>query len=129
MKECPDVQSTKITKSEDNVFHLAITLNAPEADVRAIIDQIEKNNPEVSMEIIKAKNKQDDTPLHCAASRGSKAICERIIAVDERLVLEGNKEGQTPLFLAALNGRKHTFQYLHSVCCKMATTTKFSEPG
>ncbi|KAI9102929.1 hypothetical protein K1719_023368 [Acacia pycnantha] len=127
MKKHPDVQSTKITKSEDNVLHLAITLDAPEAYVIELIDVIEKNNPEVSMEIIKAKNKQDNTPLHCAASRGSKAICERIIAVDERLVLEGNKEGETPLFLAALNGRTRTFKYLHSVCCNMATTTKFSE--
>ncbi|XP_028781012.1 uncharacterized protein LOC114737269 [Neltuma alba] len=126
MRQHPDVHAAKITKSEDNVLHLAITLEAPEAIVMEFINDIRKNNPEVAMEIITAQNKQQDTPLHCAAARGSTSICERILLFDERLVLKSNKEGETPLFLAALNGHKDTFQYLHSVCSKIPTT-KFSE--
>lgn len=124
IKEHPDVPSTKITKSEDNVLHLAITLHAPEAIVIKLIDEVVKKNLEVAMEIIKAKNKQEDTPMHRAASRGSKAICEKIVLVGfdvEKLVLEGNKEGETPLFLAALNGHKHAFLYLYSVCRDIAS--------
>ncbi|XP_028790148.1 uncharacterized protein LOC114746127 [Neltuma alba] len=126
MRQHPDVHATKITKSEDNVLHLAITFHAPEAIVMGLIDDVQKNNPEVAMEIITAQNKQQDTPLHCAASRGSTSICERILLFDERLALKSNKEGETPLFLAALNGHKDTFQYLHSVCSKISTT-RFSE--
>ncbi|XP_054783978.1 uncharacterized protein LOC129290940 [Prosopis cineraria] len=124
-RDHPQIQPTKITKSEDNALHLAITLDAPEATVIGLIDHIVKNNPEVSMEIIAAKNKQHDTPLHCAASRGSTSICQRIIQVDEKLVLELNNEGETPLFLAALNGHTNTFMYLHSVCRqKIATISR-----
>ncbi|XP_028790151.1 uncharacterized protein LOC114746132 [Neltuma alba] len=126
MRQHPDVHAAKITKSEDNVLHLAITLEAPEAIVMELIDDIRKNNPEVAMEIITAQNKQQDTPLHCAAARGSTSICERILLFDERLALKSNKQGETPLFLAALNGHRDTFQYLHSVCSKIPTT-KFSE--
>ncbi|KAF7814043.1 ankyrin repeat-containing protein [Senna tora] len=67
---------------------------------------------------------REDTPLHCAASRGSRRICERIVLLDasleigDALVRMLNKEGESPLFLAALHGHKNTFLYLHAVCTK-----------
>ncbi|XP_054794171.1 uncharacterized protein LOC129299734 [Prosopis cineraria] len=106
----------------DTALHWAITNKAPESIAEALVDQIYKEEYGRGMEILKAKNKRGDTPLHCAASRGSKLICEKITDVDKSLVLERNKEGETPLFSAALSGHKETFFHLYKVCSEMDNT-------
>ncbi|WJX37456.1 hypothetical protein P8452_25219 [Trifolium repens] len=80
--------------------------------VRNLMNSIIKHN---KMEALKSKNEKGDTPLHIAASRGLKDICELIIGQNgERkyLIDIGNNNGESPLFLAALFWRKQTFVYL-----------------
>ncbi|XP_028799260.1 uncharacterized protein LOC114754634 [Neltuma alba] len=102
----------------DTVLHWAITNEAPEFIVEELVDAIVEtdNNNSNALETLKAKNSRGDTPLHCAATRGSLAICRRITHVNGSLVCERNNEGETPLFLAALLGHQPAFLFLHSVC-------------
>ncbi|XP_054776663.1 uncharacterized protein LOC129285127 [Prosopis cineraria] len=98
----------------DTALHWAITNGAPEDKVERLVSKIEKTGK--ALETLKVKNSRGDTPLHCAASRGSRAICSRITRVDKSLVRERNNEGETPLFSAALKGRQLIHEYLHSIC-------------
>lgn len=100
----------------DTVLHWAITNEAPECIVEKLVDEIVETGNDKALETLKAKNSNGDTPLHCAASRGSLVICGRITRVDESLVCEHNNEGETPLFLAALLGHQPAFLFLHSIC-------------
>ncbi|XP_054778446.1 uncharacterized protein LOC129286516 [Prosopis cineraria] len=121
-KENPEIHATKINDMDDTALHSAITNGASETSVKELVDEIvtTKHN---TMEALRAGNKRQDTPLHCAASRGSSFMCRQILRVDKSLVRESNIDGETPLFLAALNGHKETFLYLHSVCRNMHTAS------
>ncbi|XP_054778442.1 uncharacterized protein LOC129286510 [Prosopis cineraria] len=102
----------------DTALHWAIANGAPEDEVvEKLVSEIEKTGK--ALETLKAKNSRGDTPLHCAASRGSDTICRRITRVHESLVCERNNEEETPLFLAALNGHQSAFDHLHSICLKV----------
>ncbi|KAK4259829.1 hypothetical protein QN277_006120 [Acacia crassicarpa] len=100
----------------DTVLHWAITNEAPEFIVEKLVDVIVEVGNDKALETLRANNSRGDTPLHCAATRGSLAICRCMTRVDESLVFELNGEGETPLFLAALLGHQLVFLFLHSIC-------------
>ncbi|XP_028781015.1 uncharacterized protein LOC114737272 [Neltuma alba] len=55
-----------------------------------------------------------DTPLHCAASRGSACICAAIIGMFHKsLIGVRNNSEETPLFLAAFHDHRVAFLVLH----------------
>lgn len=110
--ERPDSQYDEFLS--DTVLHWAITNKAPEFIVEKLVNEIVETDK--ALETLRSKNSGGDTPLHCAASRGSLTICRLITCVDKSLVCEHNNEGETPLFLAALHGHQPTFLYIHSIC-------------
>ncbi|KAF7842760.1 Ankyrin repeat-containing protein [Senna tora] len=100
----PEIHGVKITNSDDTALHVTINLGAPERTVLKLLDEIKQE------EALEAENKREDTPLHCAASRGSHVICARIVRVassldcrdgDATTTLMGkrNENGETPLFV------------------------------
>ncbi|XP_028799240.1 espin-like [Neltuma alba] len=103
----------------DTALHWAITNEAPESIVEKLVNEIANTGNGRASQTLQAKDDKGDTPLHCAASRGSIAICRHITCVCPPLVLERNNVGETPLFLAALNGHQQTFLYLHSTCMEV----------
>ncbi|KAI9079307.1 hypothetical protein K1719_038708 [Acacia pycnantha] len=146
----PEIHGTKIAEmvpkkeradagddqyESDTALHWAITFKADELTVEKLVFEIRKKHSSVgdkAMEILKSKNKLEDTPLHCAATRGSKRICKAILENDLSLpelslVIEPNKDGETPLFLAALNGNESTFFYLHLICKGLICKDKDSQ--
>ncbi|XP_054783979.1 uncharacterized protein LOC129290941 [Prosopis cineraria] len=125
-KSHPQIQAAKIAKSQDTALHVAISLGAPENIIIKLVDEIENtnvNDVQVARQTLEATNEQQDTPLHCAATRGSASICDRILRVHRDLASKPNEQGETPLFLAALNGHKRTFLYLHCFCNRIQNTT------
>ncbi|XP_058782205.1 uncharacterized protein LOC131656523 [Vicia villosa] len=107
----PKLSTVNINKSRGTALHVAVNDNKGEV-VRNLVDSIISHKIE---EALKCKNEKGDTPLHLAASRGFKDICECIIGENgERkdLILIDNNAGETPLFLAALSWQKEAFVYL-----------------
>ncbi|KAL5077321.1 hypothetical protein RYX36_016305 [Vicia faba] len=110
-KSDPKFSTIKINKSRGTALHVAVN-DESEKVVRNLVDSIISHKSEKALE---CKNEKGDTPLHLAASRGFKDICECIIGKDgERkyLIDIDNNIGETPLFLAALSWQKQTFVYL-----------------
>ncbi|RHN67059.1 putative non-specific serine/threonine protein kinase [Medicago truncatula] len=102
----------EINKSRGTALHVAVN-DGNEEVVKSLVNSIlcHKNEKEA----LKCKNEKGDTPLHLAASRGFKDICECIIGeCGERkdLIDIDNNNGESPLFLAALSWQKQTFVYL-----------------
>ncbi|XP_058782203.1 uncharacterized protein LOC131656519 [Vicia villosa] len=107
----PKFSTINIHKSRGTALHVAVNDNNGDV-VRNLVASIISHNNEKAL---KCKNEKGDTPLHLAASRGFKDICECIIGENgERkdLILIDNNAGETPLFLAALSWQKETFVYL-----------------
>ncbi|XP_058782201.1 uncharacterized protein LOC131656518 isoform X1 [Vicia villosa] len=103
--------STINIKSRGTALHVAVNDNNGDV-VRNLVASIISHNNEKAL---KCKNEKGDTPLHLAASRGFKDICESIIGKDgerKELIDIDNNAGETPLFLAALSWQKQTFVYL-----------------
>ncbi|KAI4301213.1 hypothetical protein L6164_034514 [Bauhinia variegata] len=118
-KENTDFYATKINKSEETVLHVVVTHGDGDTLVK-LLDAMEMKDSVATKDALKAKNKQGDTPLHCAAVSSSfLTMCKRIVRIDKNLVLERNNKSETPLFLAALYGQKETFIYLHRVSSEM----------
>ncbi|KAI4301206.1 hypothetical protein L6164_034507 [Bauhinia variegata] len=120
-KEHPEFYTAKITKSEDTVLHVVATHGANDTLVQFLDAMQENIDWRATRRALGAKNKQGDTPLHCAAARSSSSpiMCQRIVLIDPMLVVDRNNNRETPLFLAALHGHKETFLYLHSVASNM----------
>jgi len=101
----------EINKSRGTALHVAVN-DGNEEVVKSLVNSILSHN---NSEALKCRNEKGDTPLHLAASRGFKDICECIIGEGgERkyLIDIDNKNGETPFFLAALSWQKQTFVYL-----------------
>ncbi|KAK4283809.1 hypothetical protein QN277_000721 [Acacia crassicarpa] len=129
----PEIHATKIAEmvpnkvmadadddqyGSDTALHWAITHKADDLAVKELVFAIKKEHSsdgDMASEILKSKNKRGNTPLHCAATRGSDDICKAIVESDKSLVNEQNNDGETPLFLAALNNHPSVFFYLHSI--------------
>ncbi|XP_058782204.1 uncharacterized protein LOC131656522 [Vicia villosa] len=110
-KTDPKFSTVNINKSRGTALHVAVNDNNEEV-VRNLVDSIISHGYKRALE---SKNEKGDTPLHLAASKGFKEICECIIGENgERkdLIVIVNKAGETPLFLAALSWQKQTFVYL-----------------
>ncbi|CAJ2640036.1 unnamed protein product [Trifolium pratense] len=108
----PELCSIDINRSIGTALHAALNDCNNYTVVRNLVDSIIRHNKKEALE---CKNEKGDTPLHLAASRGFKDICEFIIGKNgERkyLIEIGNNNGESPLFLAALFWRKQTFVYL-----------------
>ncbi|XP_045819481.1 uncharacterized protein LOC123912929 [Trifolium pratense] len=107
----PELCTIDINKSRGTALHVAVN-DDNEKVVRNLVNLIIKHN---KIEALEKKNEKGDTPLHLAASRGFKDICELIIGENgERkyLIDIDNNNGESPLFLAALSWQKQTFVYL-----------------
>ena len=106
-----------MTMSRDAALHLAAAHGAEDI-VKELVSLLKEiAGEEECMNTLSAKNNKGNTPLHCAASKGSPYMCAHILS-DENLfplVHIRNNQGETPLFLAAFYGHKHTFLFLHSV--------------
>ncbi|CAL5202325.1 unnamed protein product [Lathyrus oleraceus] len=110
-KSDPKFSTIKINKSRGTALHVAVNDDNEEV-VRNLVDSIISQKNE---KVLECKNEKGDTPLHLAASRGFKEICECIIGKNgERkyLIDIDNNDGESPLFLAALSWQKQTFVYL-----------------
>ncbi|KAI4301211.1 hypothetical protein L6164_034512 [Bauhinia variegata] len=120
-KEHPEFYTDKVTKSEDTALHVVATHGAKDTLVQFLDAMQENIDWRATRRALGAKNKQGDTPLHCAAARSSSSpiMCQRIVLIDPMLVVDRNNNRETPLFLAALHGHKETFLYLHSVASSM----------
>jgi len=107
----PKFSTIEINKSRGTALHVAVN-DGNEEIVKSLVNSILSHN---NVEALECKNEKGDTPLHLAASRGFKDICECIIGEGgERKYLIGidNNNGETPFFLAALSWQKQTFVYL-----------------
>ncbi|KAL2322799.1 hypothetical protein Fmac_027178 [Flemingia macrophylla] len=108
--------TTKINESRGTALHVAVN-EGKEKEVKDLVDAILKHKKE--KETLECKDERGDTPLHLAAARGFKNICEFIVGTDHNkrkdLVKIHNNEGENPLFLAALSWHKQTFLYLSSL--------------
>ncbi|CAK8565776.1 unnamed protein product [Lathyrus sativus] len=107
----PKFSTININESRGTALHVAVN-DDNEKVVRSLVDSIISHNNETALE---SKNKKGDTPLHLAASKGFKDICECIIGENgerKRLIDIDNNDGESPLFLAALSWQKQTFVYL-----------------
>ncbi|XP_024634584.1 uncharacterized protein [Medicago truncatula] len=99
-------------KGRGTALHVAVS-NANEDSVKRLVDAIVKHDDQSGFEI---KTERGDTPLHLAAYRGFKSMCQCIIGkYGERkhLIQVNNAKGETPLFCAVLARHKKTFLYLH----------------
>ena len=109
-----DVYFHKIRiKGRGTALHVAVS-NANEDSVKRLVDAIVKHNDQSGLKI---KTERGDTPLHLAAYRGFKSMCECIIGKNgERkdLIRVPNAKGESPLFCAVLARHKRTFLYLHN---------------
>ncbi|KAL1307855.1 hypothetical protein HN51_049755 [Arachis hypogaea] len=127
----PGAQTQKITEDNDNTaLHVAVDLKI-ELVVKLLVEAIIEFEEAGDEEALKVQNKNGDTPLHLAASRGFTKICMYIIGESEErihLLRLENKKGETPFFLAALNWNAHTFAYLSSVADKLlCNSIKFAD--
>ncbi|XP_029125171.1 uncharacterized protein LOC109788840 [Cajanus cajan] len=104
----------KINKSRGTVLHVAVNEGKEEV-VKSVVKAITEHDMSKAFE---SRNERGDTPLHLAATRGFKNMCELIIGENnerKHLVEIHNNEGETPLFHAALSWQKETFVYLCSL--------------
>ena len=65
----------EINKSRGTALHVAVN-DGNEEVVKSLVNSILSHN---NSEALKCRNEKGDTPLHLAASRGFKDICECII--------------------------------------------------
>ncbi|KAL1307853.1 hypothetical protein HN51_049753 [Arachis hypogaea] len=114
----PGAQTHRIAEDNDNTaLHVAVDLKKEQA-VKELVEAIIKFERAGDEEALRVQNKNGDTPLHLAASRGFTKICMYIIGEREErmhLLRLENKKGETPFFLAALNWNAHALAYLSSV--------------
>ncbi|RYR00168.1 hypothetical protein Ahy_B07g088268 [Arachis hypogaea] len=114
----PGAQTHRIAEDNDNTaLHVAVDLKKEQA-VKELVEAIIKFERAGDEEALRVQNKNGDTPLHLAASRGFTKICMYIIGESEErmhLLRLENKKGETPFFLAALNWNAHALAYLSSV--------------
>ncbi|XP_028794229.1 serine/threonine-protein phosphatase 6 regulatory ankyrin repeat subunit C-like [Neltuma alba] len=108
------IHDKPINSYGDTVLHVAVN-DHREDMVENLLMEITRLG---SLSALKTKNHRGDTPLHCAASRGSLEMCKCIAEAqrDTQLIEARNEKGETPLFLAALHGHMDAFLYLHSRC-------------
>ncbi|XP_028781020.1 ankyrin repeat domain-containing protein 27-like [Neltuma alba] len=106
----PETQESRINRWGDTALHAAIETEGT-GTVKRLIRAIKSHRPggEEALHILSLKNNRGNTPLHCAAARGSDVIK----LFHKSLIGVRNDNGETPLFLAALHGHREAFLVLH----------------
>ncbi|XP_020962840.1 uncharacterized protein LOC107610163 isoform X2 [Arachis ipaensis] len=120
----PGAHTQRISDDDGNTaLHVAVDLDNEEVVMKLVKEIIKyEEGIEVEKKALELKNKNGDTALHIAASRGFTNICRCVIGESEKrkhLLRLENKKGETPFFLAALNWHKHCFAYLSFVLGKL----------
>lgn len=106
-KEWPRICGRSITRSKDTALHLAVN-DGQEKTVEELVGALKDNTP------LRETNERGDTPLHCAAARGSQKMCATMARRDSGLIQLRNNKGETPFYLAALHGNVPAFLSLHA---------------
>ncbi|XP_028781018.1 uncharacterized protein LOC114737275 [Neltuma alba] len=131
---CAELWLAKMNKWADTVLHAAIIYGASPAIARELLLEMARRKEDVR-EILSARNQWDNTPLHCAASRGSPSLCLLIpdaLATAEqttRAALARNNEGETPVFLAAVHGHYWAFRLLSELVELEHATSPYVKPN
>lgn len=117
-KSSARIHKRSINITNDTALHVAV--NDDRADiVNKLVHELKRSKR--SLSALEMRNDRGDTPLHCAASRGSVEMCKCIAEAqggddNYKLIEARNKVQETPLYLAALHGHKDAFLYLQSLC-------------
>ncbi|XP_028772260.1 uncharacterized protein LOC114729420 [Neltuma alba] len=108
-KSNPRLLSQGMTNSKDTALHVAINDNRDDV-VEKLIGIIESKR---TNQALIARNNKKETPLHCAAARGSVQMCELILRAGdnmrEDLLGIPNKWYENPIFVAVVHNRKLAF--------------------
>ncbi|XVF65173.1 hypothetical protein PTKIN_Ptkin09bG0225600 [Pterospermum kingtungense] len=107
-KKNPDCRIAKITEAEDTVLHLAVSGGKFE-----FVNKMVELLGDKAKEVLKAKNKRGNTPLHTAAALGNAHMCHCMASKDPTLIDERNIKNETPFFLAARFGHKDALLCLY----------------
>ncbi|KAH7517254.1 hypothetical protein FEM48_Zijuj09G0043500 [Ziziphus jujuba var. spinosa] len=107
----PSAHKVRVTKTGGTALHVAVTEDKEEI-VSKLVEVISKYDKDA----LKVPNHSGYTPLHHAASNGSRTMCKCIAEAYPSLVDARTKNTETPLFIAALHGKRGAFFYLHSIC-------------
>nr|XP_048323144.1 NF-kappa-B inhibitor cactus-like isoform X2 [Ziziphus jujuba var. spinosa] len=108
----PKAHKMRITHEGGTALHLAV-IECREETVLKLVQEISK----IDKGALEIQNDIGYTPLHHAASAGSKTMCKYIVeAADPSLIGVRTINTETALFIATVNGKKEAFFYLHSVC-------------
>ncbi|XP_028763190.1 uncharacterized protein LOC114721532 [Neltuma alba] len=124
----------KMNKWADTVLHAAIIYGTRPRTFDELFEEMPRREEDV-VEILSARNQWGNTPLHCAAYRGSPLLCRRILhalPTDEqrtRALLVRNNEGETPLFLAAVHGHPAAFLLLYGYAEPAHATAPYVKPN
>ncbi|RZB51159.1 uncharacterized protein LOC114397588 isoform X2 [Glycine soja] len=105
----------KINNKRGTALHVAVNEGNEDAVKCLVGTMIKHKRGEKALTL---KNERGDTPLHLAATRGLKNICECIIGKNKErkgLITFLNDEGETPFFQVALSWQKEAFWYLCSL--------------
>ncbi|XWS13428.1 hypothetical protein CRYUN_Cryun36dG0036600 [Craigia yunnanensis] len=104
----PESHKAKITEAEDTALHLAVS----GGKLKFVYKMVEILGENAS-NVLKAKNKRGNTPLHTAAALGNARMCYCMASKDPNLIAERNKKNETPFYLAAQFGHKDAFLCLY----------------
>ncbi|XP_054785921.1 uncharacterized protein LOC129292383 [Prosopis cineraria] len=114
-KECPELLSKGTESSKDTALHIAINDDRGNM-AETLVDIIRTHRIEKALI---AQNNREETPLHCAAARGSVQMCKLILKasddmdMDKDLLLsKTNKWHENPIFVAVVHNHKLAFQCL-----------------
>ncbi|KAK6266002.1 hypothetical protein QUC31_016839 [Theobroma cacao] len=107
-RENPESRKAKITEAEDTALHLAVSGGKQEF-VYQLVEILEEN----AWDVLNAKNKRGNTPLHTAAALGNAHMCRCMASKYFKLIAEKNERNETPIFLAAKYGHKNAFFCLY----------------
>ncbi|XP_060676171.1 uncharacterized protein LOC107429177 isoform X2 [Ziziphus jujuba] len=119
----PKAHKMRITHEGGTALHLAV-IECREETVLKLVQEICK----IDKSALEIQNDRDDTPLHHAASAGSKIMCKYIVeAANPRLIGVRTSTGETALFISAINGNREAFFYLHSVCFDISVSKSLSD--
>ncbi|XP_028781423.1 uncharacterized protein LOC114737644 [Neltuma alba] len=117
-KRNPRLLSQGMGTWKDTALHVAINENRVDV-VEKLIVIIESTR---TKQALIARNNKGETPLHCAAARGSVQMCELILRagdnMGEDLLGIPNKWDENPIFVAVVHNRKPAFIYLYDAACE-----------